>query len=230
MSGVSGDGRSRILSAVRSALLVRGDEPGRRGLVRARLDRAPAGVVPSRARQPRAQLVASFKAMLEVQGTAVREVGSLQQLPTMLAAYLAEMNLPARLRHGADPVLNSLSWEGSLVECQHGPAEPGDLASLSRALAGASETGTLFLASGADNPSTLNFLPETHCVVIMADAIFGAFEEIWSGLRETYGKGNLPRIVNLVSGPSCSADIEQTIIRGAHGPRQLAVFIVGERH
>jgi L-lactate dehydrogenase complex protein LldG len=227
MSGAPVDGRTKIMAAVRSALLVRGDEPGRRGLVRARLDRAPSGVIPSRARRPKPELAAAFKAMLEAQGATVRDAADLQQLPGLIAAYLAEMNLPAKLRHGADPLLNGLSWEGTLVECERGPAQPGDLASLSRASAGAAETGTLFLTSGPDNPSTLNFLPETHCVVIMADTILGAFEDVWRGVRETYGKGKLPRTVNLISGPSCSADIEQTIIRGAHGPRRLAVFIVG---
>jgi L-lactate dehydrogenase complex protein LldG len=37
----------------------------------------------------------------------------------------------------------------------------------------------------------------------------------------------LPRSVNLVSGPSRTADIEQTIVRGAHGPRRLHVLILG---
>jgi L-lactate dehydrogenase complex protein LldG len=228
MTGAPTEGRASILSAVRKALLVRGDEPGRRGLVRARLDRAPSGVIPSRARKAKPELIADFKAMLEGQGAVVSEVPDLARLPGAIAAYLAGLNLPARLRHGADPLLNALSWEGSTMECDQGPAQPGDLASLSHAVAGAAEAGTLFLVSGRDNPSTLNFLPETHCVVIMADAIAGSFEEIWSGLRSAYGKGIMPRTVNLVNGPSCSADIEQTIIRGAHGPRRLGVFIVAK--
>ena len=221
----SGEARARMMAAVRSALLVRGDEPGRRGAVRARLERTPVGLIPARAQKAQAERIASFRAMLEVQGTSVREIAGLDDLPAAIAAYLAEQNLPARLRHGADRILASLPWDGVMIEHEPGPADPADLVSLSRAIGGAAETGTLFLTSGPDNPSTLNFLPDTHCVVIMADTICGSFEEVWGQLRASHEHGKLPRTVNLVSGPSCTADIEQTIIRGAHGPRRLAVFI-----
>ena len=226
MSTSTSDARTKMMAAVRSALLVRGDEPGRRGAVRARLERTPRGLIPARAQKVDAERVAGFRAMLEVQGTTVREVAGLDLLPEAIAAYLAEQNLPARLRHGGDAILASLPWDSVMVEHEQGPADPNDLVSLSRAIGGAAETGTLFLTSGPDNPSTLNFLPDTHCVVIMADTICGAFEEVWGQLRASYGHGRMPRTVNLVSGPSCTADIEQTIIRGAHGPRRLAVFIV----
>ena len=46
-------------------------------------------------------------------------------------------------------------------------------------------------------------------------------------LRKTYGKGEMPRTVNLVTGPSRSGDIEQKIILGAHGPRALHVIVAG---
>jgi L-lactate dehydrogenase complex protein LldG len=226
MTPPSGNGRAKMMAAVRSALLVRGDEPGRRGAVRARLERTPTGLIPARAQKVDEELIASFQAMLEAQTATVRRVGSLQELPAAIATYLTEQNLPARLRHGADPMLAELPWQDVMVEREGGPAHPADLVSLSRAIGGAAETGTLFLASGPDNPSTLNFLPDTHCVAIMADTICGSFEEMWGHLRTSVGRGKMPRTVNLVSGPSCTADIEQTIIRGAHGPRRLAVFIV----
>ena len=98
---------------------------------------------------------------------------------------------------------------------------------LSHAIAGAAETGTLFLISGPDNPSTLNFLPETHAVVVLAGDIVGSYEEGWTKLRALSGNGTMPRTVNLVSGPSRTADIEQTIVMGAHGPRNLIVVIAG---
>jgi L-lactate dehydrogenase complex protein LldG len=46
-------------------------------------------------------------------------------------------------------------------------------------------------------------------------------------LRKIYGERTLPRTVNMISGPSRTADIEQTIVRGAHGPRRLYVLIQG---
>jgi hypothetical protein len=89
------------------------------------------------------------------------------------------------------------------------------------------ETGTLILESGTDNPTTINFLPEVHMVVVRAGDIVGDYETAWTALRQRHGKGEMPRTVNMVTGPSRSADIEQTLLLGAHGPRRLHVMIVG---
>lgn len=224
MSANGGQGREAVLGRVRAALGTRGDEPGRRGTVLARLERAPEGIVPARARLPKAEMIGQFRASLEAQSAITAEVASREELPHAIAALLAEHNLPPRLRHGDDAVIAALPWEGTLVARQMGPARPADEVSLSRAVTGAAETGTLFLVSGADNPSTLNFLPETHIIILLADDIVGSYEEAWQRLQAVYGTGILPRTVNLISGSSCTADIEQKIVRGAHGPRRLMVL------
>ena len=127
----------------------------------------------------------------------------------------------------ADRVLAGLPWrEAWDIERAFGAAEPDDRASLSRAVAGAAESGTLFLLSGPDNPTSLNFLPEAHSVLIAASDIFASYEEAFDRIRALSG-GGMPRSVNLISGPSRTADIEQTIVRGAHGPRRLHVLILG---
>jgi L-lactate dehydrogenase complex protein LldG len=129
---------------------------------------------------------------------------------------------------GIDPVLAALPWrEAWDIECSFGRAEPDDRAALSRAAVAAAETGTLFLVSGTDNPTTLNFLPEAHTILLAASDIVGSYEEAWDLLRAIYGEGSLPRTVNLISGPSRTADIEQTIVRGAHGPSRLHVLVFG---
>ena len=90
------------------------------------------------------------------------------------------------------------------------------------------ESGTLMMVSGPDNPTTLNFLPDTHIVVVDADDIAGDYETLWTRLRSAFGEGVMPRTVNLITGPSRSADIEQTLILGAHGPRRLHVVVVSK--
>ena len=225
----NGGKREGILKAIQAALGARGDEPGRRGIVRARLERSPHGLIPARGRQPATELVAQFSAMMAAQGVVVRTVARAKALPQAIAEQLAEFNLPARLRHGEEPLFASLPWDKTLIECDLGPADPADAVSLSRAMAGAAESGTLFLASGRENPSTLNFLPETHLVALLADDLVGSQEEAWDAVRAKYGRGFMPRTVNLVSGPSASADIEQMLIRGAHGPRRLAVFVIQKK-
>ena len=84
------------------------------------------------------------------------------------------------------------------------------------------------MASGPDNPTTLNFLPDTHIVVVDAKDIAGDYETVWARVRETFGIDALPRAINMITGPSRSADIAQILILGAHGPRRLHVLVVGE--
>lgn len=226
MSAGASNGRDAILGAVRAALGRRGDEPGRRGQVRVRLERSPNGIIPGRARLPKAELITQFRTMQEAQNGIVHEVESREALPRAIADFLTEFNLPARLRHGNDELIGSLPWDTTLIERNTGAAVASDQVSLSHAVAGAAETGTLFLVSGPDNPSTLNFLPDTHLVILAIGDMMGAYEDAWAKIRTAYGRGTIPRTVNLVSGPSCTADIEQTIVRGAHGPRRLAIFLV----
>ena len=221
-------GRKQIIGSIREALGARGDEPGRRGQVRMRLERSPNGLIPGHARPLKSDLVSQFTTRIEAHGAIVREVEMLEALPQVIAEQLAELNLPARLRHGSDPIFEALDWSGTIIERDTGPATADDTVALSHATAAAAETGTLVLTSGTENPSTLNFLPETHFVVLLARDLAGSYEESWDILRGIYGRGSLPRTVNFVSGPSATADIEQTLIRGAHGPRQLVVFLVLE--
>ena len=66
-------------------------------------------------------------------------------------------------------------------------------------------------------------------MVLPAERIGGAYEEGWAHLRAESaeeGAGFMPRTVNLITGPSRTADIEQTITLGAHGPRRLHIVIV----
>lgn len=223
----TGDTRARVLGKIRSSLGVEGDGDERARAVRDRLETHPANLVPERASKPKQERVALFVAMLEGQGATVARATDAADLPELVAGYLRETNLPAQLRSGSDAVLGALPWDRTpSLERRAGAAQADDGASLSRAVAGAAETGTLFLTSGPENPTTLNFLPDTHIAVINAEDIVGSYEEAWDRLRAQYGPRTLPRAVNMISGPSRTADIEQTIIMGAHGPRRLHVIIV----
>jgi L-lactate dehydrogenase complex protein LldG len=64
-------------------------------------------------------------------------------------------------------------------------------------------------------------------VVVNASDIASDFETVMARLRERYGTATMPRTVNMITGPSRSADIEQTLLLGAHGPRKLHVIVVG---
>jgi L-lactate dehydrogenase complex protein LldG len=227
MNETTADARREVLSRVRAKLGVRGDEIGRRGLVHSRLRDPQPGVIPERAQKPKPELVKLFQAMLEKAGASVVRVRSSKGLSDAIAAALREGNLPSRIRAGDDAIFEGWRDGQAELEIVKGRAEADDAVGLSHAFAAAAETGTLFLASGPENPSTLNFLPEVHFVVVLAGDIAGSYEECWSKLRAMLGAGKMPRTVNLVSGPSRTADIEQTIVMGAHGPKKLVVFVSG---
>jgi L-lactate dehydrogenase complex protein LldG len=220
--------RALILSRIRERLGVSGNDRGRRQAAEERLRRHSRNTIPGRAKGERDALFAMMTEMLSAQGAEVTRAATPEEAIRAIAEDLREHALPLRLRMGDDAELAALPWDvAPEVERAFGKAEDADRASLSRAFAAAAETGTLFLVSGGDNPTTLAFLPEVHFVLIRAGDVAGAYEEVFDRLRAIYGEGKLPRTVNLISGPSRTADIEQTIVRGAHGPKRLHVLILG---
>ena len=222
------DHRAVLLSRIRQGLGVNGEEPLRRQAVDARLARHPRNLVPRRGQLERSARIALFRSMAEGVHATVEEARSTAALPALVAAYLRRQNLPSRIRHGDDPLLADLPWRAAAptVERRSGPAEPADEVSLSRAAAGVAESGTLVLLSGRDNPTTLNFLPETHIAIVQADDIVGSYEDVFDRVRQAFGPDQMPRTLNMITGPSRTADIEQRLELGAHGPKRLHIIIV----
>lgn len=220
--------KEQILGKIRRSIGVEGGEIDRRAAVADRMTRTPKGVVPKRAALPHPERVALFKAMAEKVSASVVEVARREDVPAAIADYLRSKNLPQAIRRGDDPRLAGLPWSGQpQMDVKTGPSDGRDLVGLSAADAAIAETATLVLTSGADNPTTLNFLPDHHLVVVSADDVVGDMETVWEAVRTRFGKGVMPRTVNFVTGPSRSGDIEQTILLGAHGPRALHILLVG---
>ena len=224
----SNQARALVLSRIRAGLGVAGRDRAREAAVEERLRAHPRGTIPARAHASREALIELMTTMLAAQGAEVTRAATPEDAVRAVAEDLRNHNLPSRLRVGGDAQLAALPWDVMPgVELVFGPANGEDRAGLSRAVAAAAETGTLVLVSGADNPTTLAFLPEAHFILVSAGDVVGSYEEAFDRLRAIYGEGVLPRTVNLISGPSRTADIEQTIVRGAHGPKRLHVVILG---
>lgn len=218
--------RDAMLERIR-ANLPKAPEEARRAAVDARLDSHPRNLIPARGQGDDAHRLRVFTEMMEAVGGTVEVVDDVNDVPDAVAAYLRNTNLPAHVRRGADPLLARLPWHrGGALEVVEGPARDTDRASVTRAFAGVVESGTIIQLSGPDNPTTLNFLPEAHIVVLESSALFASYEEAWTKLRGVYGEGAMPRTVNMISGPSRTADIEQTIVRPAHGPKNMHVIII----
>lgn len=176
--------------------------------------------VPAAGQTEGAARTGQFMAKVSAVDGTVSRLRSLDDLPKALAEELRARNLPAAIRTGSDPAFDR-NW--GTIERSVGTGRMDEPATLSRAELAMAETGTLVLASGPANPVTLTFLGETHFVVVKADNIKAGFEDMWTTWRT---RGLDPRTVNMVTGPSRSADIGQTLQLGAHGPVALHVFVV----
>ena len=222
------DARAAILAKMRSAMGRKADDTQRRAAVADRLQRSPRGIIPDRAKLSGAGQVDLFQQMAEAVQASVARVATAAEVPSAVSDYLKSKNLPASVRMGADPRLAAMPWDREPnLAISMGKAEGSDLATVSHAIGGVAETGTLMLTSGPDNPTTLNFLPEHHIVVLDAKDVAGDYETVWDRIRAIHGKGVMPRTVNMITGPSRSADIEQTLLLGAHGPRALHIVLSG---
>ena len=79
---------------------------------------------------------------------------------------------------------------------------------------------------GGDRRTGHEESPVDRVLALPSGAVVGTFEEIWTRLRAAFGDRAMPRTLNFITGPSRSADIEQKLQMGAHGPRRLHIVIV----
>ena len=221
--------REHILASVRRSLGRGPLPPARIAELDASIAEHAPNLIPERARLPREQQLDLLVRMAEDVGTTFSLVSSLDKVPRAVADFLMQNGLPRQLRMSPDPALGRIPWSAAAeLAITRGPARDDDLVSLTPAFAAVAETGTLALLSGAGRPATLNFLPDTHVVVLEANDVVGSYEEALVKLRATAtGRASfMPRTVNFITGPSRTADIALTIVRGAHGPRRLHVVLV----
>lgn len=85
-------------------------------------------------------------------------------------------------------------------------------------------TGSVLISSASYGGRQLNVFPPVHIVIAKRSQLVPFVTDALQALQEKY-LGALPSLVSLISGPSRTADIEKTLVMGAHGPRELYVFI-----
>jgi L-lactate dehydrogenase complex protein LldG len=230
------DSRAHVLGAIKGALrhaqLPESARPKSDVSPAEHLDAHRANMIPARGTLGAKARIDLFIREAERVNTTVARVSSLAGVPREVARYLSKNNLPTALKIApavAEPVIPWTSQ--TLLTVEQGRADGSDTVGVSRAFAGVAETGTLVMLSGPGNPTTLNFLPPTHVVVIAATDIAGDYEAVWARIRNAAaggGKGFMPRAVNWITGPSRTADIEQTLLLGAHGPQRLHIVIIDD--
>jgi L-lactate dehydrogenase complex protein LldG len=211
--------RDNILARIRAA---RGAAPtsddAESAAVEGRIALRPVGTRPSMDWS----LVPRFREQCVRMSSTVDDVASMAEVPQAVARFLAQMKLP--MRAVAWPEIAALDWSGAGVTVEGRAARGDDLVGITGVHLAVAETGTLMLLSGPTTPAATSLLPETHIALVPQGRIVKAMEEAWAQTRQE--RGELPRAVNFVSGPSRTADIEGQLQLGAHGPYRVHVVVV----
>jgi L-lactate dehydrogenase complex protein LldG len=202
VEGAAMSGREQILAEIRARRLAQAPKPQRYSAPKIEGD-----------------LVEAFAKRLSAQHAEVRILNSMAEVPEAVADVLRARNMAARIHLPSDSPLASLALGG--VEVRGEPPSAFD-AALTVAPFAIAETGTLAYPARKVEPASWHFRPLLEIAVLRASDIVGELEEVLAKL------GTLPSTLNLVSGPSRTGDIEQTMELGAHGPKALTVLVVKE--
>ena len=154
----------------------------------------------------------------------VHAIASINEAPEAILSIIAANGLQPRLHLPNVSPLNALPWHRAPGLAVSAEPPSGNDSAFSQADYAIAETGTLVFLSGAQSASSWHFRPGREFVLLSRNAIVPRFEDIIARLKTL---GRMPATLNLITGPSRTADIEQTIELGAHGPRALDILIAG---
>jgi L-lactate dehydrogenase complex protein LldG len=214
------DAREQVLANVRAALNREGPLPDSVArTLQGGLSRPRANIKPAIGDDPVAHFIDKLRS---VSGQLTR-VSSIDKVADVVAAHLLSYDLGDAIVVAPDPSLEGIPWSNRL-SVQRRAGAGTDRVTVTAAYAAVAETGSLVLLSGPESPTTLNFLPDDHLIVVRESQLVAHIEDVWVRMRND--KRAMPRTVNFITGPSKTGDVEQTIQEGAHGPRRLHVILV----
>jgi L-lactate dehydrogenase complex protein LldG len=178
-----------------------------------------------------ADLVTRFLGRATDMQSTVERLADRRDIPRSVARYIDALDLPpalaAQKSHAGVcwPEFADLDWAAAGLAIEARPTSGDDRLGITGAYCAIAETGTLVVLAGAHTPTATTLLPDTHIAVVRSDRVVSGMEEAFALLRRE--RGTLPRAVNMISGPSRTGDIEQTIVLGAHGPYRVHVLVLG---
>jgi len=190
---------------------------------RADLDRRDSTIPDDAKPQVDGDLIERFMNRVIAGGASATRVRNPDDVVTAVEDFLKEHELSSQLVASTHPLVQRISWPESIaVETRSTAGD--DPTSITGAVAALAETGSVVIASGEGTSTTLNFLSDNHIVLVETAQIGAHLEKVLHETRET---GSMPRALNMITGPSKTADVEQVLQHGAHGPRRLHVIVVG---
>ncbi|WP_455206428.1 LutC/YkgG family protein [Kaarinaea lacus] len=167
-------------------------------------------------------LLTRFTQKVEQAAASYEQVKTDQEIVRAVEAYLARQSPGEKIVRAGTPLLNRLDWPEDMVT-ETRAATIQDKVVLVEAFAGIAETGSIVMCSAKETPVSLNFLPDYFLCVVHISSIVLTIEDVWEKIR-TQGEA-MPRAINIITGPSRTADVEQVIQMGAHGPRQVHLLL-----
>ncbi|HEY3177327.1 MAG TPA: lactate utilization protein C [Casimicrobiaceae bacterium] len=157
----------------------------------------------------------------------VESIATMADVPSATARYLDTLTpeLGGKSRQAVCwPEFATLDWSRAGLSIESRPTSGNDRLGITGCFCGIAETGTIVITSSAATPTATALLPDTHVAIVRAERIVSGMEEAFALIRAEHGA--MPRALNLISGPSRTGDIEQTIVLGAHGPFRVHLLVV----
>ena len=214
--------RENILTRIRKAQGRTGSEPTEQELLAVRDEFRAHEIGPLPGIALPVDRVAHFKAECARLESSCTQLGAIGEVPHEVAAYLERNGLEKRAVIWHE--LAHLDWKDAGVAVDDRPANGEDRTGITGSFCAIAETGTLLLLSAPHTPKATAVLPDTHICIARLARLVDTMEEAFAMMRNEVGEP--PRATFFVSGPSRTADIEQTIVIGAPGPYRVHVILV----
>jgi L-lactate dehydrogenase complex protein LldG len=226
--------RDTVLGRVRQALGKTGADPVAMADAQAYLDAHARGPAPAFDAD---RILRFIRRAGDMESTVAR-VSHRDEIPAAVAAYLDALALAPALVAPLSSQLSSrnphrgvcwsefadLDWAQAGLSVEARPTVGDDRLGITGVFCAIAETGTLVVLSSADTPTATTLLPDTHVAIVSANRIVDTMEDAFALIRKE--RGRVPRAINMISGPSRTGDIEQTIVLGAHGPFRVHILVV----
>jgi L-lactate dehydrogenase complex protein LldG len=159
-------------------------------------------------------------------GCTAEIVTARSEVSAAIRSALTSWKITGRIVAAPDPLLRA--YLGAGFACRFGRPQLDDQVSIAIAAAAIAETGTLAFCSGSQAPTALAFLPEYLIAIAPISRLVRSYEQTLPVLLSRDAFARLPRCVNFITGPSRTADIEEILLIGAHGPRFMTVLMIDD--
>lgn len=170
-------------------------------------------------------VVERFILKVQASGASVTRVRARGEVPAAVSTFLGENNLHDSIVVSDEAVLQGLHWpENVSVDCR--AANESDKTSVTGAVFAVAESGSVVISSGRTAPNSMAFLPDNHISVVMTSQLVSNLDDVLKNFGGDKESESMPRALSFVTGPSKTADVEQTLQHGAHGPKRKHIILV----